>query len=199
MAVLAHARPKRFTREAYYKLADSGVLAEGERVELIDGTIVAMSPQNLPHITAIALSTAILSQAFNATHLVLCQTPLSAGNFSEPEPDFSLITRGHLHDCQRTGNKPSQADLVLEISDSSYSYDTTDKACLYASAGIREYWVLDLQRRRLEVRQDAGPDADAVFGHSYRRLQVMTEDQRVAPLFAPDVSLLICELLPPIL
>lgn len=199
MAVLAHARPKRFTREDYYKLADSGVLAQGERVELIDGMIVAMSPQNLPHITAITLSTAVLCRVFQATHLVGCQTPISVGDFSEPEPDFSLITLSYLHECLRTGNKPSRPDLVVEISDSSYSYDTTDKASLYASAGIVEYWVLDLRTRRLEVRQDPGPDANAVFGHSYRKLQIMTDDQRVAPWFAPDISLVISELLPPIL
>lgn len=87
----------------------------------------------------------------------------------------------------------------MEVSsDSSYVYDTSEKANLYAASGIPEYWLLDLQRRRLEVRQEPGSDPGGTFGHSYRLLHIFPEDQRVAPRFAPEISLLISDLLPPI-
>lgn len=196
---MLHARPKRFSRQEYSKLADSGVLAAGERVELIDGTIVARSPQNLPHSSAILLSTMLLTKLFHSTHLVSCQTPICLGDASEPEPDFALITPAHMQECLRKGSKPTRPDLVMEISDTSYAFDTSEKASLYAAAGVPEYWVLDLRTRRLEVRLDPGPDADAFLGHSYRSLQILTEDQRVAPWFAPEISLLISEMQAPIL
>jgi len=63
--------------------------------------------------------------------------------------------------------------------------------------GIPEYWELDLRSRRLEIRQDPGPECDAIFLHAYRLLRVVYEDQRVAAAFAPEVELLISDLLPP--
>lgn len=199
MALLLHARAKKFSRQEYYKLAESGVLAAGDRVELIDGTIVAMSPQNLAHSTAITLATAVLNRLFHSTHLVSSQTPIVLSDLSEPEPDFSLFTPAHLNECLGRGTKPTRPDLVIEVSDPSYAYDTNEKANLYAASSIAEYWVLDLQKRRLEVRQEPGPDPDGTFGHSYRLLHILTEDQRVAPRFAPTIRLLISDLLPPIL
>lgn len=196
---LLHVQPRRFSRQDYYKLADSGVLKAGERVELIDGTIVAMSPQNLPHSTAILLSTRALNALYHTTHIVSCQTPFCFGDHSEPEPDFALITPAHVQECLRRGSKPTRPDLIVEVSDSSYAYDCNEKASLYAAAGTPEYWVLDLRTRRLEVRQEPGPDPDVAFGYSYRKLQIFQADQRVAPWFAPEGGVLVSDLLPPIL
>jgi Uma2 family endonuclease len=88
--------------------------------------------------------------------------------------------------------------LVLEISDSSYAYDSAEKASLYARAGIPEYWLLDLRTRRLEVRQQPGPESDAIFGHAYRLVRTLHEHDTVAACFAPEIQLLISELLPPV-
>ena len=193
-----HIQPRRFRREEYYRLADSGVFARGERVELIDGTIVPMSPQNLSHSTAIILVTMLLTRLFHQTHVVSCQAPISLGDSSEPEPDFALVTPAHMQSCLREGMKPTRPDLIIEVSDTSYQYDTVEKASLYASANIAEYWVIDLRTRRLEVRQDPGPEVDGSFGHSYRSVRIFHEEQQIAPLCCPDISLLISEMLPPL-
>ena len=195
---LLHIQPRRFCREEYYRLTDSGVLAPGERVELIDGTIVPMSPQNLAHSTCILLSNMLLTGKFHQTHLVSCQAPISLGNDSEPEPDFALVTPAHMQACLAKGMKPTLPDLVIEISDSSYHYDTIEKASLYASAGIPEYWVLDLRTRRLEVRQQPGAESDGAFGYSYRSIRIFHEEQQVAPLFSPLILIQISDMLPPI-
>lgn len=195
---LLNVRPRRFLREEYYRLAESGILAPHERVELIDGTIVPMSPQNLPHSTSVRLTNMVLTRLFRDTHVVSCRAPLSLGDDCEPEPDFALITPAHMQECLRQGSQPTRPDLVIEISDHSLRYDRTEKASLYARAGIPEYWVLDLPSRRLEIRRDPGPESDAIFGHAYRLLKVVHEGELVAPAFAPDCGLSITDLLPPV-
>jgi Uma2 family endonuclease len=194
---MQHANPRRFSRQDYYRLGDSGVFARGERVELIDGTIVRMSPQNYSHSAAIATVTMLLTQLFRDTHIVGCQIPISLNDYSEPEPDFSLVSQAHWKACCQNEQKPSRPDLVIEISDSSYAYDTNEKASLYASAEIPEYWVLDLQSRQLEVRQLPAEVTNATFGFGYRSLRVFRDDQQVAPGFAPTILVPIAELLPP--
>ena len=195
---LLHVRPRRFLRDEYYRLAESGILDPHERVELIDGTIVVMSPQNLPHSTSVRLTNMVLTGLFRDTHVVSCQAPISLGDDCEPEPDFALLTPAHMQECLRQGSQPTRPDLVLEIADTSLRYDRTEKASLYARAGIPEYWVLDLDSRRLEVRRDPGPESDAVFGHEYRLLRVVHEGERIAPAFAPAGFLSITDLLPPL-
>lgn len=191
---LVHAQPRRIRADEYYRMAETGIFGREERVELIDGTIVSMSPQNPAHATSIRLTNMILTDLFRATHLVSCQAPLSLGDDCEPEPDFALVTPEHLRAC--AGKHPSRPDLVLEISDSSLRYDKQEKVGLYARAGIPEYWVLDLKSRRLEVHQDPGPEPDGAFGHSYRRRQTLHESDRVAPQFAPQIFLSVGDLLP---
>src|ERR1017187_479248 len=150
---LLNAEPRLLNRAEYYRMAETGVLGQGERVELIEGKIVRMSPQKLPHSTSITLANMKLTDLFRATHLIRCQAPLTLGDDCEPEPDFALVTEEHFRECTRLGIHPNRPDLVLEISDSSLSYDTQEKAGLYARAGIPEYWVLDVRQRRLEVRR----------------------------------------------
>lgn len=194
---LMHVQTRKFDRQEYYRLVDAGILGRGERVELIDGMIVPMSPQNLPHSTSIRLTTMLFTRLFHGTHLVSCQAPISVGDASEPEPDFALITPQHMQECLEQGRQPTCPDLVLEISDSSYAYDTHEKASLYASAGIPDYWVLDLRLRRLEMRREPGPESDAVFGHNYRMLRILHEHEELAPLFAPEIAVPLQQMLPP--
>ena len=119
-------KPRRFNRDEYYRMAESGVLSPHERVELIDGVIVSMPPQNLPHAHAISASTMRLVAAFQATHIVRCQSPITLADDCEPEPDFALITKEHLSECNAQGKHPTRPDLVMEISDSSLSFNPSD-------------------------------------------------------------------------
>lgn len=187
--MLRNVKTRRFTRAEYYKMAETGVLARGERVELIDGEIVPMSPQNLPHSLATGKSTTVFVRNFAASHIVRCQCPLTLANDCEPEPDFAVVTPAHLESCTQQGIHPSRPDLVMEISDSSVNYDTVEKAELYARAGIPEYWVLNLRSRKLEVRRDASTGA-------YTSVTLLNETELVYPWFAPDCKIRVAELLP---
>jgi Uma2 family endonuclease len=193
---LKRGEPRRFSRDDYYRLGESGVFARTERVELIDGTVVTVSPLSYSHTAALMLGNMLLTELFRDTHSVGCRLPIPIGDHSEPEPDYSLVSLAHLKACCEQRSKPTCPDLVIEVSDSSYAYDTGEKASLYASAGIPEYWVLDLRTRRLEVRRQPGPDADAFLGHSYRSLQVHLADETVSPAFSSTVQVNFSQLLP---
>jgi Uma2 family endonuclease len=194
---LQHAEPRRFSRDDYYRLGESGVFSRTERVELIDGTVVTVSPLSYSHTAALMLGNMLLTELFRDTHSVGCRLPIPIGDHSEPEPDYSLVSLADLKACCEKKSKPTCPDLVIEVSDSSYAYDTGEKASLYASAGIPEYWVLDLRTRRLEVRRQPGPDPDAYLGHSYRSLQIHLAGESVSPAFSSTVQVGIPQLLPP--
>ena len=100
-----------------------GVLGREERVELIDGEVVSMSPKILPHGVSLRMNTMPLTNLYGKTHVVSCQTPLTLADDCEPEPDFALLTPEHMRECAARGSQPSCPDLVLEISES--SSDTT--------------------------------------------------------------------------
>lgn len=185
-------RPRRFTVEEYAKMGEAGVFAPDERVELIEGEIIPVSPQNRRHASRIARLNTMLVQKFGQTHEIRVQLPLTLGEISEPEPDFALV---RLEVADEAPRHPGGADLVLELSDSSLSFDRNQKASLYAKAGIGEYWVLNLRHERLEVRQAPAPNPEAAYGFDYSRLTVVAPGQSVAPLFAPGVEFAVSTLL----
>ena len=188
---LTHVKTRRFTRKEYYRMAEAGVLARGERVELIDGEIVPMSPQNLPHSVALGKCNMLLAVTFAHSHIVRCQCPITLADACEPEPDFALVAPEHLEACTNRGIHPDCPDLVIEISDTSLPYDTSEKVALYARAAIPEYWVLSLRGRYLEVRRDSDP-----VGHNYRSFQIFQEKDSLAPSFAPEQFVRVTDLLP---
>lgn len=194
---LPNAQPRRFNREEYYRMAESGILSPHERVELIDGEIISMPPQNLPHATAVAATTMTLAARFATTHIVRCQLPVTLADDCEPEPDFSLVTKAHLQECTAQGIHPNCPDLIVEISDRSLGYDRGEKVGVFARAGVPEYWILNVRRRCLEIRRHPTTDLDAPFGHTYGSIRIVPESESVAPAFAPDHSILVADLLGP--
>lgn len=169
---------RKFTPDEYYRMADMGIFAPGERVELIEGEIVPLSPQNKPHASRTGRINTLLVRAYGDTHDVRVQLPLSLPPASEPEPDFAVVPIAWVEEAAR---HPQNADLVLELADTSLRYDRTEKASVYAKAGIPEYWVLNLAQQCLEVHLDPGPDPEAPFGHAYRSRRVYQASQQVVP------------------
>lgn len=169
---------RRWTVEEYYRLWEAGFFID-ERVELINGEILRMSPHNKPHSSAMGFLNNRLVRAFGETHLVRVQLPLSVGHLSEPEPDFSLVRPELIDGYPR---HPTTADLVVEVSDSSLSYDRGRKASLYASAQVTEYWVLNIPESRLEVYREPRQDPHAEFGWSYFAHLILTRGQTVTPV-----------------
>jgi Uma2 family endonuclease len=180
------AEVRRWTREEYEQLAEAGFLRPDERVELIDGIIYGMSPQNSLHATAIMNSLEELRAAFADSYHVRPQLPLALGSHSQPEPDLAVVP-GHQRDYRTT--HPTTAVLVLEISDSSLALDREVKRDLYAEAEIPEYWVLSVGTRQLEVFRE--PEDG-----TYRSLLALGPDETATPLAAPGASIRIADLLP---
>lgn len=178
-------KPRKFSVEEYARMGEAGVFRPDERVELIEGEIIPVSPHNRRHALRLAKLNSLLVFAFGKTHDVRVQLPLTLGSYSEPEPDFALVALANSEEGER---HPGGADLVIEISDSSVSFDRHEKASLYAKSGIAEYWLLNLRSRRLEVRQAPGPSDEAIYGWDYTRLTILAPGQTVTPLFATDSS-----------
>ncbi len=184
-----------WTREKYERATELGLLGPDDRVELIEGEIVQKMPQNSPHSTAISLTQDALRLAFPVGFVVRPQLPLSVGDLSQPEPDLAVVA-GSARDYSRTQPDAADAVLVVEISDSTLLPDQTTKAALYARAGVRDYWIVNLPERLLEVHRLPSLMDDAPLGHGYRDITRLTEAETIAPLAAPGSPLAVADLLP---
>lgn len=186
-------RPRLWTREEYYKMAEVGVFRPGEHVELIGGRIVTMSPQNSPHATALTLAHEELRTLFGTGYVVRMQLPLDLSPSSQPEPDLAVV-HGRTRDYASA--HPTTALLVVEISESTLTFDRGEKASLYASAGIPEYWIVNLLDRRLEVYRDPVPMPSQAYGYGYRNCTHYFAVDGVATLAAPQGAIKVADLLP---
>lgn len=183
----------KWTWEQFRKLDEQGFFA-GRRVELIRGEIVEMSPINWPHQLAKTKLARELGAAFAATAWINEQGPLPAAG-SAPQPDVAVIA-GNPEDYT---DHPRTALLVVEVSSSTLADDMTEKAELYATAGVPEYWVLDLNARVLHVYRDPQVSAalpDDLRATAYRAHLTLGETESVNPLAAPNAAVRVADLLP---
>jgi len=139
-------RTRRWTRSEYERLIDRGLFREDERLELLDGLLVVKEPQGDPHAAAVDLVVAALRAAFGTGWLVRAHAPLALGLRSRPEPDVSVVY-GSPRDYRRAA--PTEAVLVVEVSQTSLAFDRRRKASIYARAGIPDYWIVNLVERVL--------------------------------------------------
>lgn len=148
---------RKFTVAEYHKLVDAGVLGERDRVELIAGEIHTMSPIDAIHAAHVKRLNQILGQLLDERCLIGVQDPILLDNRSEPEPDISLL---RWRDDYYAQAHPSPADvlLLIEVANTSASYDRNVKLPNYASAGISEVWIVNIKRQIVE--QYTQPDGD---------------------------------------
>jgi Uma2 family endonuclease len=184
---------RKWTRAEYYRMADLG-LFDGQRVELIEGTVVQMPPQKNFHVIGIDLVHQALSSAFGSSYWVRLQAPLHLGPRSAPEPDAAVVPGGS-RDYAATGH-PTTALLIVEVSDTTLPYDRGRKASLYTHAGIADYWILNLVQQQLEVYRRPVPDPTQHYRHGYADVLVLTPQDHVALLAAPKKRIAVAELLP---
>lgn len=137
-----------FTVEEYHKMAEAGVFTPDERVELLGGMIRPMSPVGGKHVTIVGRLGEALVFAFAKRYSIHTQSPFVLSDISEPEPDAMVVKRYHLGDEPKLAT-PAEVFLVVEVSDTTLSYDVNDKLPLYASAGISEGWIIDVNRNRI--------------------------------------------------
>ncbi len=148
---------------------------EGRRAMLIDGVILEQGPMNPPHAITLGFVEEAIRTAFGPGWWPRQQSPLILGLDTDPEPDLAVVP-GRPRDYTA---HPTTADLVVDGADSSLSFDTNEKRLLYARAGIREYWVVDINGRRLLVYRD--PQAG-----DYATQQILGPSDVVSPLAAPS-------------
>ncbi len=148
--------------EAYYKMAEVGILSQDERVELIDGEIFDMVPIGVGHAGKTNRFNRLFARAAaDGLALVSVQTPLRLDSYNEPQPDVMLL-RPRADDYQ--SRHPSAADVLLlvEVSETSLAYDRGVKLALYAKFGVPEVWIVDLRGAAIEVYREPTGDAYAV-------------------------------------
>jgi Uma2 family endonuclease len=184
-------QPRRWTRKEYYRAADLGLFRPNERLELLDGEILKkMSPQKPPHASGTQRTARALEGAFGPGYEVRRQLPLVLGNRSEPEPDLAVVPK--LPDDYGAGHPTAtDARLVVEVSDTTLRLDRTKKLPAYARAGIPEYWIRNLPARRLEGYRDPA-------GARYRSITFYSDQEEVTLLTAPQSSIHVGNLLPPL-
>lgn len=195
-----------WTRDAYYKMADLG-LFNGKRVELLEGEIYVkynhtefeseetenMSAMSGQHFAGVNLVSEVLREVFKKNYFVSVQCPINMGKTSEPEPDISVIA-GKARDYKE--EIPKTAALIIEVADSSLLYDRNKKVSLYAKNGIKDYWILNLKDRHLEVYRRPIGDENSSSGFTYSEILIFTEKDTVSPLALPKAKIKVADLLP---
>jgi Uma2 family endonuclease len=179
---------RRWTREEYYRMGEMG-LFQDQRVELIEGEIIQMAPQLDIHAACIGLVTQEANRVFLSGYWVRTQLPLCLGAHSEPEPDVSVV-RGSPRDFVGTGH-PREAALIIEASSTTLLFDQTTKMRLYAQFGFKDYWIINLVDRVVEVRRE--PNQSTV---AYDRVEIYPVGDMITPLAAPHAKIAVNDLLP---
>jgi Uma2 family endonuclease len=127
---------KRFTADEYQRMGQVGILSQDDRVELIDGQVVAMTPIGMRHNACVSRATRALVFAAGEDAIVLPQGSVRLGSYHEPEPDLALLRpRADFYASRMAG--PADILLIIEIADSSLEYDRDVKARIYATASVR--------------------------------------------------------------
>ena len=187
MAVDVAVARRLFTREEYRRMGDVGILKPSDRVELIRGEIVEMSPIGRRHYAFVDNLARLLILQLGDRALVSVQGPIALADDSEPEPDVAVYRRRAVpyKDADR---RAEDALLLIEVAETSLAYDRSTKLRLYAAAGIPEYWVVDCRVESVEVhRMPAADDYRAVRS-------VLGADATVTLQAFPDVTLALAEI-----
>ena len=181
-------RRKLFDSESYLRMAETGILSPGERVELIGGEILVMSPIGVRHGASVNSALRMIVRTVGDNAFIWVQTTVILDTFVVPEPDIALLKP---RDDSYATKHPGVKDilLIIEVADSSLEYDTSVKLGMYAILGISEYWVVDLRNNRLLVYSD--PEKDA-----YRVARELKRDEFVAPSALPECEFPVSAFLP---
>jgi Uma2 family endonuclease len=169
-------------RSEYDQMIELG-LFDNERVELIQGVLVKMSPQHAPHASTVQKLNQLLMARLQGRFTLRIQSPLALSDDSEPEPDVAVVALGD-YEIEH----PTTALLIIEVSDSSLKTDRT-KAAIYASAAIGEYWIVNLGARSIEVY--SSPDGDR-----YTEARTLRLGDTLRPAALPDIAIAVAEILP---
>lgn len=143
-------RRHRLTVHDYYRMAEAGILKAHDRVELIDGELIDMTPIGSRHAAAVDRLNHLLLPALSKRAIVRVQQPVRLSDLSEPEPDIAVVAiRSDFYESAHP--KPADIYLLIEVADSSLPYDRDLKLPLYARHGVKEVWLADIESKTLRV------------------------------------------------
>lgn len=145
LADLEPDRVRPLMRVEYDWLVESGAF-EDERVELLEGMLVTMTPQNAAHAHTVQRLAELLVLALQGRAIVRVRSPLALSEDSEPEPDVAVVPIGDY-----STHHPTDVHLVIEVATASERRDRMVKAPLFARAGVPEYWIVDVKSRTVRI------------------------------------------------
>jgi len=167
-------------------MGEVGILREHDRVELIRGEIVEMSPIGRRHKAFVGNLAQLLIVRLAGRAIVWVQSPIVLADDTEPQPDISVLRRGPVPFKERDA-WAEDALLLVEVADSSLAYDRSTKLRLYAESGIPEYWVVDCAAESVEVYRTPGPEG-------YRDVSLAAGTATLTLQAFPDVELTTAEI-----
>ena len=172
-----------FTADEFHRMAEAGVLREDDRVELVDGEIVQMTPVSSRHAACVDRLNILLQRSIDGRGILRVQGPIELDAHSEPQPDLSVLTpRADYYASAHP--TPGDILLVVEVADTSFRDDRDIKIPLYARAGIVETWLVDLSNERVEIFTQ--PTAQG-----YQQSRRAGRGARLTPSALPQISLLV--------
>ena len=183
----------RWSRRQYARLIDRGLLDEDDPVELLDGLLLVKEPQSSPHRTAVLLVAKAVERAFGEGWFVQTQSPIVLDDRSEPEPDVCVV-QGSPRD--HVNAHPTRAALVIEVAAAGLRVARGRKAAAYARGRIKDYWIVNLMDRVLEVHREPARPGPARRHWGYAAIDTLGMGATVSPLSAPSATILVADLLP---
>lgn len=187
-AIVDHPHRHPVSVQEFLRMGEAAVFAPEARLELIEGEILEMAPIGSAHASVVAALARVLSRAVGDRAIVWVQNPIVLGAISMPQPDLALLkpsADGYYH------AHPTRADtlLVIEVSDSTLSFDLRGKVPLYARAGVPEVWVVDIVERAVHAHRDP-------TSGGYLKSLTATAGEDVASLLLPEARIAVSDLFP---
>jgi Uma2 family endonuclease len=169
-----------WTVDEYHRMIEAEILTTEDRVELLEGQIIQMSPQQPPHAATTQRSFNYLSHLFVGKAFLRMQLPITLPPNSEPEPDIAVV---RINPREYIDGHPTADDifLLIEVADRTLNSDRTSKARIYAQARIPEYWIVDVNARQVYVLREPGEE-------TYQQEIIVGEDAKLSPLAFPEIE-----------
>ncbi|OCR02540.1 hypothetical protein BCD67_01240 [Oscillatoriales cyanobacterium USR001] len=177
-----------WTVDEYHQMIETGILNEDDRVELLEGQIIEMSPQLPPHTATTHIASDYLRSLLAGRVTIRIQSPITLRPNSEPEPDIAVvrIDSDRYFDHHPT---PDEIFLVIEVANTSLRKDRRQKVRAYANANIPEYWILDVYERQVYVFRNPGNEG-------YQEEIILNEEAIFSMVAFPEIEVSVGELFP---
>ncbi len=169
---------RRFSVHDYHRMGEAGILHEDDRVELIEGEIVEMTAIGTRHFSCVNGLTRMLVMKVGDEAIISVQNPVRLNEYTEPQPDLAVIRP---RDYRESLPEPDDVLLLIEVSDTTLAYDRGIKLSLYARAGIREVWIVNLPAETIERYTEPS-------GDGYRRTERARRSKAIESVTLPELS-----------